>query len=265
MPNFAANLHWLFTELDFMDRFAAASIAGFKGVECLFPYDHVASDVAAKLADHGLSQALINAPPGDWVRGERGLGCLPDRQDEFRKGLKKSVCYAEAIGCKRIHAMAGIAPDGADPERLQDVFIDNLSFAAALAGETGIRVMIEPINRIDMPGYYLSRPDQAAVIIEAVASPHLRMQFDIYHVGMEGLDISGQIERHFPVIDHFQVARIPGRGEPIGGDVDYRALFGMIDELGFQGWIGCEYRPEGRTEDGLEWIQEYGFSYLAMP
>lgn len=258
MPKFAANLSWLFTELDFMDRFAAAATAGFKGVECLFPYDHAANEIAAKLADHDLTQALINAPPGDWGGGERGLGCLPDRRQEFRSGMEKAVDYAVAIGCRRIHAMAGNTPDGIDPDELHAVYTDNLSFAAGLAGKAGIRLMIEPINRVDMPDYYLSRPDQAAAIIADVASPHLGLQFDIYHAGMEGLDIAGQIKQHFPIIGHFQVAGIPGRGEPVGGDVDYPALYHLIDELGYDGWIGCEYRPRGTTEDGLEWARDYG-------
>ncbi len=258
MPKLAANLSWLFTELDYMDRFAAAAGAGFKGVECLFPYDHGAAHVAARLADHGLEQVLINAPPGDWEGGERGLGCLPGCSDDFRASMEKAVEYAVKIGCPRIHAMAGIAPVDADPAILQGVFAKNLALAADLCGQAGITVMIEPINRTDMPGYFLSHPDQAAALIAEVASPHLGLQFDIYHAAMMGLDIAGHLKSHFAVIGHIQVAGFPGRGEPVAGDVDYPGVFDMIDGLGYSGWIGCEYRPLGTTLAGLSWAQSYG-------
>jgi len=258
MPKFAANLSWLFTELDFMDRFAAAAAAGFKGVECLFPYGHAAADIAAQLAHNELQQVLINAPPGDWDAGERGLGCLPGRRDDFRTAMERALDYATGIGCTRIHVMAGIAPTGADSAQLQDVLAENLAVAADLCRGTGVRVMIEPINTADMPGYFLSSPDRAAALIEAVASPHLKLQFDIYHAAMAGLDIAGQIKRHFPVIGHFQVAGMPGRGEPVEGDIEYPALFDLIDGLGYVGWIGCEYRPTGKTTNGFGWAVNYG-------
>lgn len=265
MPKLAANLSWLFTELDFRDRFAAAAGAGFKGVECLFPYDHAAADVAALLNAHGLEQVLINAPPGDWDNGERGLGCLPGRQDDFRESLEIALTYAGKIGCTRVHAMAGIAPDGIDPKRSHDLFVENLARAAEMSGRAGIRVMIEPINTVDMPGYYLSHPDQAARLIADVASPHLGLQFDVYHAAMLGLDLAEHIKRHFPVIGHFQIAGHPGRGEPVDCDIDFQALFDLIDGLGYGGWIGCEYRPRGGTTDGLGWARSYGISPSARP
>jgi len=258
MPKFAANLSWLFTDLDFMDRFAAAAAAGFRGVECLFPYEYAAADIAAQLAHNGLRQVLINAPPGDWDAGERGLGCLPGRRDDFRAAMERALDYATGIGCTRIHVMAGITPSGADSAQVRDVFAENLAVAADLCRDTGVWVMIEPINKTDMPGYFLSSPDRAAALIDAVASPHLKLQFDIYHAAMSGLDIAGQIKRHFPAIGHFQVAGMPGRGEPVGGDIDYPALFDLIDGLGYEDWIGCEYRPTGKTMDGLGWAGMYG-------
>ena len=264
MPKFAANLSWLFTELDFMDRFAAAAGAGFKGVECLFPYDYAAADVASQLTEHGLEQALINASPGDWQGGERGLGCLPGRQDDFRAAIDQAVDYANRIGCRRVHVMAGLAPGDVSPAELQAIYTENLSVAADLGGAAGIRVLIEPINTVDMPGYFLSFPDQAAAIMADVASPHLAMQFDIYHAGMQGLDIAGQINRHLSLIGHFQIAGLPGRGEPIGGDIDCPALFQLIDGLGYDGWIGCEYRPRGSTEEGLAWARDYGIGHPTL-
>jgi len=186
MPKFAANLSWLFTDLDFKDRFAAAADAGFKGVECLFPYDHAAAEVAELLHESGLEQILINAPPGDWDGGERGLGCLPGRHDDFRISIEKALRYAKSIGCTRIHAMAGVAPGDVDPAKLRDQFVENLAFAADICGQAGVRVLIEPINTTDMPGYFLCHPDQAAMIISEVASAHLALQFDIYHIAMMG-------------------------------------------------------------------------------
>lgn len=265
MPKFAANLSWLFTELDFKDRFAAASDAGFNGVECLFPYDHAAAEMADLLRDNGLEQVLINAPPGDWDGGERGLGCLPGRHDDFRGSIEKALDYATGIGCTRIHAMAGVAPESVDPAKLRDQFVQNLSFAADLCGRAGVRVLIEPINRTDMPGYFLCHPDQAAAIISDVASPYLALQFDIYHVAMMGLEIADHIKRHLPVVAHFQIAGMPGRNEPVDGDIDYPALFDLIDDLEYDGWIGCEYRPRGTTLDGLGWARGHGLRPPASP
>ena len=260
MPKLAANISWLFTELDFTDRFTAAADVGFKAVECLFPYEYASADMATRLKDNGLEQALINAPPGNWQDGERGLGCLPGRAKDFRDSIEKAIDYAVKIDCKRIHAMAGIAPVDADPVELQGVFVENLTHAASLCGQAGVRVMIEPINTIDMPGYYLSHPEQAAAIIADVSSPYLGLQFDIYHAAMSGLDIAGQIKRHFPIIGHFQVAGMPGRGEPVDCDVNFSALFELIDGLGYSDWIGCEYRPVGTSEEGLGWAQDYGIN-----
>ena len=249
MLKFAANLSWLFTELDFGDRFAAAAGAGFGG-----------ADVAERLTENSLELVLINAPPGDWGAGERGMGCLPGHRDEFRAALLMALDYASQTGCKRIHVMAGITPPDTDPAELQEIFTENLAVAAKMCGEAGVRVMIEPINSTDMPGYYLSSPDQAAALIDAVASPHLGLQFDVYHAAMSGLDIVSQIKSHFSVIGHFQIAGQPGRNEPVDCNIDYPALFDLIDGLGYEDWIGCEYRPAGKTKDGLGWARDYGIS-----
>jgi len=265
MPKFAANLSWLFTNLDFKDRFAAAAGAGFTGVECLFPYDHAAAEVAELLHANGLEQVLINAPPGDWDSGERGIGCLPGRHDDFRRSVEQALAYAKRIECPRIHVMAGAVPDGVDPKKMQDQFIENLSFAADICGRAGVRVLIEPINTVDMPGYFLCHPDQAVAIIDEVASPHLALQFDIYHVAMMGLDIARHIKRHLPRVAHFQIAGMPGRNEPVGGDIDYPALFDLIDGLEYDGWVGCEYRPRESTLDGLGWLRDQGVKPPASP
>ena len=259
MPKLAANLSWLFSDLAFKDRFAAAASAGFKGVECLFPYEYPTGDLAALLDDHGLQQVLINAPPGDWERGERGLGCLPGRQDDFRAAIELAIDYAGALKCPRIHAMAGIAPRN---DQSRDILLENLAVAAQLCGRAGIRLLIEPINGMDMPGYYLNTPDQAAVLIERVASPHLSLQFDIYHVAMAGLDLGEQIERHFSLIDHFQIAGKPGRKEPVNCDIDTTTLFRQIDGLGYDGRIGCEYN---QTRLGFSWARDYGIKNPARP
>jgi len=244
LPKFAANLSWLFRELDFPERFAAAAGAGFRGVECLFPYDHDASEVAGLLKAHGLEMVLVNAPPGDWGLGERGLGSVAGREDAFRESIETAVEYAGHIGCKRVHVMAGIGGD-------RGTFTGNLAFATEACGREGIKVLIEPINPVDMPGYFLNSPATALKIIEDVASPHLGLQLDIYHTRMMGLAPADIIAGNLRVIAHMQIAGLPDRNEP---DFDYAALFARIDDLGYDGWIGCEYRPRAGTLEGLGWL-----------
>ncbi|NQU56057.1 MAG: TIM barrel protein [Rhodospirillales bacterium] len=252
MPKLAANLSWLFTEVDFLERFNAASEAGFKGVECLFPYEFNALDVSSRLRDYNLQAVLINAPPGDWSAGERGLGCLAGRQSEFRDSVALAIDYATAIKCPNIHIMAGIA--GVEARNL---FIENLHFAAEACAAAGLRGLIEPINDMDMPGYFLTRPDQAMEILDAVASPDLGLQLDIFHAARMGFDPGQVIGTYVNAISHIQIAGIPERQEPDAGDVDFKVLFDKIDAVGYDGWVGCEYRPRTTTVAGLRWAAQY--------
>ncbi len=252
MPKLAANLSWLFTEVEFLERFNAAAQAGFKGVEFLFPYEFKASDISNKLQDNDLEVVLINAPPGDWSAGERGLACLGGRQAEFRASLGQAIDYATAIGCPNIHIMAGIAGTEAT-----DLFVENLHFAAAACATAGLRGLIEPINHIDMPGYFLTRPDQAMEILDAVASPALGLQLDLYHVARMGFDPCQAIDMCLGAIAHIQIAGVPERQEPDGGDVDFQVLFDKIDGHGYDGWVGCEYRPKTTCACGLGWASQY--------
>jgi len=249
MPKFAANLNWLFTEHDFLDRFAAASKAGFKGVECLFPYEFDASEVANRLSENDLEAVLINAPPGDWQAGDRGLGCLAGRELEFRESVIQAIAYASAIKCPRIHIMAGIC--GSEGK---EKFVENLKYASDACAEAGITGLIEPINDIDMPGYYLTQYEQALDILHVVGRLHLGLQLDLYHTARMGKDPEKAIKVCGNVISHFQIAGVPDRHEPDTGDVDYDKLFNRIDETDFDGWIGCEYRPKTNTVDGLGWL-----------
>lgn len=255
MPKFAANLTMLFNEVDFLDRFAAARQAGFKGVEYLFPYAWDRYELAERLDRNGLVQVLHNLPAGDWAAGERGIGCHPDRITEFQDGVGQAIEYAQALGCKQVNCLAGIAPAGIDTEKLQTTFIDNLRFAADKLREAGIRLLIEPINTYDIPGFYLNRTDQAAAIIDAVGSDNLYIQYDLYHAQrMEG-ELANTIARYLPRIAHMQLADNPGRHEPGTGEINYPFLFAHIDRLGYDGWIGCEYKPAADTVAGLGWMR----------
>jgi hydroxypyruvate isomerase len=254
MPKFAANLTMMFNEVPFPQRFAAAAKAGFQGVEFLFPYDHAPHEVAQWLNENGLTNALFNMPPGDWANGERGLASLPGREAEFRAGVARALAYAQALGTKRLHAMAGLVPAGAARERHREVFIDNLRYAARELAGHGITLLIEPINPRDMPGYFLSSQAEAHAIREAVGEPNLQVQLDFYHAQIVEGDLAMGLRKHFAGVGHVQVASVPDRHEPDDGEVDYRYLFRLLDELGYDGWVGCEYRPRGRTEDGLGWM-----------
>ncbi len=252
MPKFAANLSWLFTEHDFLDRFEAAAKAGFRGIECLFPYDFNALEVRKRLADHDLQAVLINAPPGDWARGDRGLGCLNGREYEFRKSIEQAIDFALAIDCPKIHIMAGIGD-----EQALGKFVENLGIAAELCGKAGLKGLIEPINNIDMPGYFLTRYGQAVDILRSIGSPHLGMQLDLYHVVRMGGDPSEAIKVSGEAIAHFQIAGASGRHEPDDGKIDYQGIFESIDLMEYDGWIGCEYQPRTNTNDGLGWLSGY--------
>lgn len=255
MPKFAANLSMLFTEVDFLDRFAAAADSGFKGVEYLFPYAFPAKEISQRLNDNGLDQVLFNLPAGDWDAGDRGIACLPDRIDEFRSGVEKAVEYAELLGCKQLNCLAGIAPAAASVGGLRETFVGNLRFAVAKLQVAGIKLLIEPINVFDVPGFYLNRTNQAIDIIAEVESDNLLVQYDVYHMQrMEG-ELAATIERNLPNIGHIQISDNPGRHEPGSGEINYPFLFRHLDEIGYKGWIGCEYRPAESTIAGLGWLE----------
>jgi len=256
MPKFAANLTMLFNEIPFLDRFEAAADAGFKGVEYLFPYAFDAGALADRLDRHQVTQVLHNLPAGDWDKGERGIACIPGRAGEFQDGVGRAIDYARQLGCKQLNCLAGIAPAGADPERVRQTFVDNLRFASARLKEAGIRLLIEPVNTHDIPGFWLNRTEQAIAIIDEAGSDNLFLQYDIYHAQrMEG-ELGNTIGKHLARIAHIQVADNPGRNEPGTGEINYPWLFGHIDRLGYEGWIGCEYKPAAGTRAGLGWIQQ---------
>jgi hydroxypyruvate isomerase len=256
MPKFAANLTMMFNEVPFPQRFAAAAKAGFAAVEFLFPFDYPPAEVARWLQEAGLKNALFNMPPGDWAAGERGVASLPGREEEFRAGVARAIEYARALGTPSIHAMAGLLPSGADRKRHREVFVANLRHAAkTLAGE-GLTLLIEPINSRDIPGYFLNTQAEAHAIREEVGQPNLKVQMDFYHAQIVEGDLSVTLRKHIAHIGHVQIASVPDRHEPDEGEIDYRHIFRLLDELGYPGWVGCEYRPRGRTEDGLGWLKE---------
>jgi len=257
MPKFSANLSMLFTERDFLDRFDAAAAAGFKGVEYLGPYDHTPEEVAARLTKNGLSQVLFNVPSGNWAGGERGIAVLPDRVEEFRAGVDKAITYAKALGCPQVNCLAGITPAGVDAKTAEDVFVDNLKFAAERLDKAGIRLLIEPINTRDIPGFFLTNTRQALGILDRVGSENLYIQYDIYHMQIMEGDLARTIEANLPRIAHLQLADNPGRHEPGTGEINYPFLYDFIDRLGYSGWIGAEYKPRAGTEAGLGWFREF--------
>ena len=257
MPRFAANLSMLFTEHPFLDRFERAARAGFGAVEFLFPYAPTPGEVAARLKGNKLQCVLHNLPAGDWEAGERGIACLPDRIDEFRAGVAKAIEYAQALGAPQLNCLAGKAPLGADPTMLRQTFVANLRYAAAELKRANLRLLIEPINTYDIPGFFLNRTRQALEIIAEVGSDNLFVQYDIYHMQrMEG-ELAKSIEKNLGRIAHLQLADNPGRNEPGTGEINYGFLFAFLDKIGYQGWIGCEYKPAATTEAGLGWAAPY--------
>ncbi|MYM23777.1 hydroxypyruvate isomerase [Duganella sp. FT135W] len=255
MPKFAANLSMLFADTPFLDRFARARQAGFEAVEFLFPYAYPAEQIAAQLRQHQLTLVLFNLPPGDWDAGERGMACHPQRIGEFREGVDQARDYALALGVTQVHCMAGKIPPGASAELVRATYLDNLRYAAQQLAPHGINLLIEPINHFDMPGYFLNRSSQALEIIRDAACPNLFLQYDIYHMQrMEG-ELSNTIKANLPLIKHMQIADTPGRHEPGTGEINYRHLFAFIDQIGYDGWLGCEYNPAGDTDAGLAWRQ----------
>lgn len=255
MPKFAANLTMMFNEVAFLERFGAAAQAGFEAVEFLFPYEHEADELAAQLRSHGLTNVLFNMPPGDWAAGERGIASIPGREAEFREGVAKALRYAQALGTPSLHAMAGLLPAGADRARHRAVFLDNLRYACAEAARHNITVLVEPINTRDIPGYFLNTQAEAHALREELGAPNLKVQMDFYHVQIVEGDIAMKARRHIDHIGHVQVAGVPERNEPDTGEVNYAYLFRLLDELGYQGWVGCEYRPAKGTVEGLGWLR----------
>jgi hydroxypyruvate isomerase len=259
MPKFAANLSMMFQEIpDFLDRFDAAAKAGFKGVEFLFPYDHKPAEIAARLEKNRLTLALFNTVPGNWADGERGLAALPGRESEFRAGVDRAVEYAKATGCKLLHTMAGLWPAGQDKAAGEAVYVANLRWAADRLAPEGLTAIIEPINTRDIPGYFLNYSTDAVRIIEAVRRPNLQYQLDLYHMQIMEGDLATKIRALAGRYPHVQIAGNPGRHEPDVGEINYPFLFDLFDELGYGGWIGCEYRPKGETLAGLGWAKRYG-------
>ena len=256
LPRFAANISMMFTEVPFPERFAAAARAGFEAVEFLFPYEHAPADIAAWLSGSGLKNVLFNMPPGDWDAGERGIACLAGREEEFRAGVERSLVYARALGTPCLHAVAGRVPEGGDRDACRAVYVANLRHAARRLAEHGLTLLIEPINTRDMPGFFLNGQAQAHAIVEEVGEPNLKVQLDLYHAQIVEGDLSTLLARYIGNgVGHIQVAGVPDRHEPDEGEVNYTVLFGLIDELGYEGWVGCEYRPRGRTDDGLGWLR----------
>ncbi len=257
MPKFAANLSFLFADVPFPERFRRAVAAGFKGVEFMFPYAWPAEHVAAWLRASGLEMVLFNLPPGDWEAGDRGLACDPARRAEFAAGVEEAARYAEALGCRRLHCLAGLAPAGVPDDDVRATYVGNLRLAADRLAALGATVMIEPINsRIDMPGYWLDTPAKAFALHEEIGRANLRVQYDVYHAQIMAGDLARTLEANLSRIGHIQIADNPGRHEPGTGEINYPYLFALLDRLGYDGWVGCEYKPKAGTEAGLDWFNE---------
>jgi hydroxypyruvate isomerase len=256
MLRVAANLSMMYNEHAFLDRFAAAAADGFEGVEFLFPYDFSAEEIKSRLVDHGLTQALFNAPPGDWAAGERGIASLPGREAEFKQGIEKALSYAAVLGNKKVHVMAGLIQAGDDRAKHRAVYLSNLAYAAQQAKSAGITIVIEPINTRNIPGFFLNRQDDAQQICKEVGADNLKVQFDCYHCQIVEGDVAVKLKRDIAGIGHIQIAGVPERHEPDIGEVHYPYLFQVMQDIGYDGWIGCEYIPAGKTSEGLGWLRQ---------
>jgi hydroxypyruvate isomerase len=258
MTRLAANLTMLFNEYPFMDRFEAAARAGFRGVEFLSPYSFHIDQLADKLALYQLELVLHNLPSGDWDAGERGIACHPDRVSEFREGVDEAILYARGLGVKQVNCLLGITPPGVHREQAHETAVSNLGYAAAKLKDAGIRLLIEPINTFDIPGFFLSRTAQAAKLIRDTGSDNVFIQYDIYHMQrMEG-ELINTLQANLPLIRHVQLADNPGRFEPGTGEINYRVVLSRLDAMGYDGWVGCEYKPRAGTLEGLAWRAEHG-------
>ena len=257
MPKFAANLTMLFTEVAFLDRFERAAKAGFTAVEFLFPYAFAVGDIKARVDANRLTLVLHNLPAGDWDAGERGIACLPGREVEFRAGVAQAIEYAQALGVPQLNCLLGKAPAGASEAQLRTTVVENLKFAATALKQAGLRLLIEPINTCDIPGFYLNRTAQALEILDEVGADNAFVQYDIYHAQrMEG-ELAATMQKHLARIGHIQLADNPGRNEPGTGEINYAFLFSHLDRIGYSGWVGCEYKPATTTEAGLGWHQPF--------
>lgn len=255
MPKFAANLTMLFNEVDFLARFEAAAKAGFRGVEYLFPYPFPKEALAEQLAKNALVQALHNLPAGDWAKGERGVACLPGRESEFRDGVGLAISYAKALGCRQLNCLVGIPPKDAERGTVRATLVGNLRFAARELESAGVKLLVEPCNTYDIPGFCLSRTDETLRVFDEVGEKNLWLQYDIYHMQrMEG-ELTATIVKLLPRIAHLQIADNPGRNEPGTGEINYDFLFRRLDEIGYDGWVGCEYKPKTSTVEGLGWLE----------
>jgi len=257
MPKFDANLTMLFTDVDFLDRFERAAKAGFKGVEFLFPYQWKKEELAEKLTKYGLEMVLHNLPVGDFAAGERGIACLPGREGEFQEGVGKAIEYAKALRCPRLNCLVGLTPKDAPAEKVRQTLVDNLRFAATALGKESILLLVEALNKYDFPGFYLTSTQDVLQLFEEINHANLRLQYDIYHMQVMEGNITKTIQDNVNRIAHMQLADNPGRHEPGTGEINFPNLFHFIDEAEYTGWIGCEYKPVGVTEDGLEWVKPY--------
>ena len=257
MPRFSANLTFLFNEVPFLERFGEAAHAGFRAVEFAFPYEYQAKDVAERQREHKLEIVLFNAPPGDWKLGDRGIASMPEREHEFAAGIVTALRYAKALQCPRLHVMAGLLPDNVDAEdyeRRRRTFVRNLRLACREAAEQGVTITIEPLNRMDNPNYFLTTQAEAHAIRAQVDAPNLKVQMDLYHAQIVEGNLAAKLRHWLPHIGHIQIANVPGRTEPDVGEINYSYLFRLIDELKYDGWVGCEYRPVQSTTGGLAWF-----------
>jgi hydroxypyruvate isomerase len=257
MPKFSANLSMLFNEVEFLDRFERAAKAGFKAVEYMFPYEWPKEALAGALESHELEQVLFNLPAGDWAGGERGIACIPGRESEFKDGVQSALAYAEALRCPTVNCLVGLTPEGESKDKIRQTLVDNLQYAADALQEKGVRFVIEMLNHNTVPGFHLVRTLEALQLVEEVNHPNLKLQYDIYHMQVMEGNLIDTLSANISRIGHIQIADNPGRHEPGTGEINYPNVFAAIDELGYDGWIGCEYAPAGSTEDGLGWMAPY--------
>ncbi|MGB3501741.1 MAG: TIM barrel protein [Mesorhizobium sp.] len=257
MPRLSANLSTLFCDVPFLERFDRAAKAGFSAVEFQFPYEWSAADIRARMSDADVRLVLFNMPPGDFANGERGIAALPGRENEFRDGVARALDYALDLGCTRLHAMAGIAPPASDPEAMRRTFVDNLRYAAQFAALSQVEILIEPISHQSIPDYFLSSLDEAADILDEAGEDNLFIQYDLYHRSFTGPELIGPYQAYAERIRHIQIAGWPGRHEPDNGDMAWRETLEELDVVGYAGFVGCEYFPAARTEDGLGWASDW--------
>jgi 2-dehydrotetronate isomerase len=264
MPRFAANLSWLYQEVPFLERFNAAAKSGFNAVEFLFPYSVPARRIAQKLSETSLATVLFNLPPGDFDRGDRGIAAIPGREKDFQASVQVALEYAQALQAPRLHVMAGITSN-LDSNCAKQTYLSNIQFVLEQTTSLDLMITLEPLNHYDVPGYFLSTLEQAASIVTELNHPRLKIQLDWYHVQIMGGDLMRRTEQFFPQVGHIQIAGVPGRNEPDLGEINVAPLFKLIDKLGYQGWIGCEYKPIGKTEDGLAWLNQFPQQFSHHP